>query len=114
MTARDRPSPTDFKDLVNLGIDDCLNTPQGRALLWWVLASGKVFQKTFVSGDAGQSAFNEGRRDLALKLLTRGSQRHVDFLARIMADEAQRKVMHDRRNEQQRSTAVDGDELADD
>ena len=46
-----------------------MDTPQGRAVLWRVLAYCGVFQSSFVAGQSDTTAFKEGQRNVGLKLL---------------------------------------------
>ena len=47
---------------------ELLSKPAGRAWLWDVLSAGRMFQTSFVQGDPCATAFNEGQRNMALRL----------------------------------------------
>lgn len=46
-----------------------LKTPEGRRVLQSFLTKGKIFQLSFSAANERQTAFNEGRRSLALELV---------------------------------------------
>lgn len=46
-----------------------LSNRKGRRLIWWILSLCGVFRASFVVKDTNQTAFNEGRRDVGLRLL---------------------------------------------
>ena len=47
-----------------------LGDARGRLVAWWLLEQAGVFRTSF-AGTAEHTAFNEGRRDLGLRLLNR-------------------------------------------
>jgi hypothetical protein len=46
-----------------------LSNIKGRRFIWKVLSSCGAFHASYVPKDANQTAFNEGRRDIGLRLL---------------------------------------------
>lgn len=53
-----------------------LSTRPGREWIWEVLSAAHIFSTSFVRGDAGASAFQEGERNMGLRLLA-DLQRHA-------------------------------------
>lgn len=47
-----------------------LSTPEGRRFVWSILASAGVYQRAF-AGDPCLTAFNEGSREVGIRLLER-------------------------------------------
>lgn len=64
-----------------------LQTPEGRAFVWWLLEEAGIFRTTFVSGSPDQTAFAEGRRSLGLQLLAR-VERDAPGSTNLMRQEA--------------------------
>ena len=50
---------------------DATSTGPSRRMWWWVLEQGGIYRTSFVPGDPLATAFNEGRRSLALEILAR-------------------------------------------
>lgn len=46
-----------------------LSTPKGRRVIWWLLGIAGVFRISFAPKDSNQTSFNEGSRDIGLRLL---------------------------------------------
>lgn len=46
-----------------------LSNAKGRRFLWWVLELCGVFRASYVSRDSNQTAFNEGNRDIGIRVL---------------------------------------------
>lgn len=51
-----------------------LGTPAGRRFFWRVLTQAGLNASSFVMGDSSATAFNEGRRSVALALLLEAQQ----------------------------------------
>lgn len=51
-----------------------LSTPAGRRFFWRVLTQAGLQSTSFVMGDQSATAFNEGRRSVALALLLEAQQ----------------------------------------
>lgn len=49
-------------------VRNLLSTPQGRAWLYDVLAGCKVYSTSFIQGDPHATSFNEGQRNVGLRL----------------------------------------------
>lgn len=71
-----------LKRLRQREIDDLrkvLAIPQGRRLLWRILAEARIFRRSYASGAANsETFFNEGRRDLGLMVLEEINQAKPD------------------------------------
>jgi hypothetical protein len=86
---------------VTAGISAALSSPEGRALLWWVLEISGTFQQSF-SSNALLSSFNAGKREVGLLTLARITQTDPLAFIRMQAERAQ---AHDTRA----STGPDND-----
>lgn len=51
------------------GLKALMGTPEGRMWMWWLLGMCGVYHLSFVPGSAEQTAFNEGARNIGLRLL---------------------------------------------
>lgn len=72
-----------------------LSNPKGRRLVWWVLSLCGVFRASFVPKDSNQTAFNEGRRDVGLRLLleigSANPKAYSQMEDEVLADQGKRK-----------------------
>ncbi|WP_165909648.1 endopeptidase [Variovorax guangxiensis] len=71
-----------------------MSDPRGRRFMWRRLSENGVYQQTYVPGSFDQSAFNEGRRAMALKLMSQIMQ-HCPARFTEMQKEASK---HERRS----------------
>lgn len=46
-----------------------LSNVKGRRVIWSILSMCRIFRESYVVKDANHTAFNEGRRDVGLRLL---------------------------------------------
>ncbi|AYC20072.1 hypothetical protein DZA65_03197 [Dickeya dianthicola] len=79
------------RDLAQREIDDIsfvMESQQGRRIVWSMLEQGKVFGVCFAV-DPNVTAFNEGRRNLALTLLQRVMQHCPDLYLKMAAEAAE-------------------------
>jgi hypothetical protein len=67
-------------------MEHVLSTRLGRAFVWAELTEGRVFQLSFAVGDSHLTAFNEGRRDRANKLLAEITAHHPEQYAKMAAE----------------------------
>jgi hypothetical protein len=73
-------------------------TAEGRRIVWWVLELGGAFRSVFDPNPQVMS-FNEGGRNVALKILHRIEQAQPDRLAQMMAEA--KKLREDIEKEEQ-------------
>lgn len=50
-------------------LNNVLSSASGRRFIWRLLAQCGIFRRTWVQGEPDTTAFNEGLRDIGLKLL---------------------------------------------
>ena len=62
-----------------------LGDARGRLVAWWLLEQAGVFRTSF-AGAAEHTAFNEGRRDLGLRLLHRVMDVDADAYLRMVKE----------------------------
>jgi hypothetical protein len=51
------------------GLKTLMGTSEGRMWMWWLLGMCGVYHLSFVPGNGDQTAFNEGARNIGLRLL---------------------------------------------
>lgn len=72
-----------------------LSNRKGRRLLWFVLSLCGVFRASFVAKDSNQTAFNEGRRDVGLRLLrdiaSANPKAYSQMEDEVLADQGKKK-----------------------
>ena len=56
---------------------------RGRRLAWWLLQETGIYRTSF-TGDAATTAFQEGRRDIGLKVLHRMHEAAPDAYAQML------------------------------
>lgn len=85
------------KQAIRDEIDELLwlmSDPRGRRFMWRQLSDFGVYQLSYVQGDSTHTAFNEGRRSMALKLTSQIMQ-HCPSRFTEMSKEAKN---HERRS----------------
>ncbi len=50
------------------GLKNLMGTDEGRMWMWWLLGMCGVYHLSFVPGGEDQTAFNEGARNIGLRL----------------------------------------------
>jgi hypothetical protein len=72
-----------------------LSNTKGRRVLWFILSLCGVFRASYVPKDSTQTAFNEGRRDVGLRLLleiqTANPKAYSQMEDEVLADQGKRK-----------------------
>ncbi len=63
-----------------------LSDRRGRRLAWWLLQEAGIYRTSF-SGDPAATAFQEGRRDIGLKVLHRVHETAPDAYAQMLNEQ---------------------------
>ena len=84
------------RKLVDLGLQDCCKTHEGRRFLWDLLSRGNLFSPAF-SANALQTAFNCGRQALTIELLDHLNQVAPDAYLQMLKENADVQRTYDAR-----------------
>jgi hypothetical protein len=65
-------------------IREVAGTPQGRRLLWWILEQSNLYSPSFTGNS--HTFFNEGRRDIGLRILSKITEAEPELYPRLMME----------------------------
>lgn len=94
-------------------VHQIMSTVQGREWMWSKLAEARVFHQTF-TGDALQSAFNEGQRALGLSMLAEVMLSCPDQYIQAQRESNERTATWERRSSPESNGRDTGSGEADD
>lgn len=68
---------------IHEGFQAIFSGPEGQNVLMHICEQGFVFKSTHVTGDPCSTAFNEGKRELALKILKFVHRDHAELVKMV-------------------------------
>ncbi len=68
------------------GLKALMGTPEGRMWMWWLLGMCGVYHLSFVPGSADQTSFNEGARNIGLRLTAEIMRVCPELYSRMQAE----------------------------
>lgn len=78
---------------INIGLNDCLKTAQGRAFIWWLLEGGHIFETISVANPLHPMVL--GERNGMLRLLDRVMTLRPESFIEMMKENQERQMVTD-------------------